>query len=411
MNKNKALIFLIAAIILFFLSYPFKSTFLGGLFVSVFSAAMIGGLADWYAVTALFRKPLGIPFKTAVIPNNKERIFTAIIDMVEKDLLTGENIKYALNKVDLINLILTQLDKKEFKERLKQISSNLVLKLINILNTEKVADIGNKLLYQNITSANMSNSFKSALSWSIKNGFLDDAIDIIFRECQNLARSIYIKDIIINIYLESKKAYIGQSLRRNFFFHVIEETLGLTPEIIAENAQEKLIDYLATSDPPHSEKRDQIKQYLLVLADNINNENEDLDNLKEIFLANIDFKNILKEIFADFKNLVNENQDQTEIFLAKVGRQIYDFILENPEEEQKINNLILNIIIRLINKHHKVIGNTVSSYLYTLSTEELVKYIESKAGNDLQMIRINGTLVGGIVGMMLYLVTYFLGVI
>ena len=412
MNKNKALIILITAAILFFLTYPLKWSFIGGLLVSAFSAAMIGGLADWYAVTALFKKPLGIPFRTAVIPNNKDRIFSAIVDMIEKDLLTSENIKFVLNKVDLTNLILNQLNSPTTKHRLKEITSILVIKLINIINIEKIANTTNKLFYKNIVSANKFISLKGALAWSIKNGFLDDAINIVLHECQNLAKSSYIKDIIINIYFETKKAYIGESLRRNFLYHVIEEVLELTPEIIAEKAQEKLEEYLSDSNPAYLENRERIKQYLISLADDLDSlQNKDLEDIKEAFLVNLNFENILNEIFSDFKNIVNANPDQVETFISKVGRQIYDFIIENPEEEQKINELILNTITRLVNKHHQVIGNTVSHYLNSLSTEELVKYIELKAGNDLQMIRINGSLVGSIVGMILYLVTYFLGVV
>ena len=66
-------ILIIAALLLLF-SYPFRDLFWGGLIMHLSGAALIGGLADWYAVTALFRRPLGISFKTALIPSSKERI-------------------------------------------------------------------------------------------------------------------------------------------------------------------------------------------------------------------------------------------------------------------------------------------------------------------------------------------------
>ena len=82
MNSYKATILLVIVAIGFFLTYPFNNTFAGGLLSSVFGAAMIGGLADWFGVSALFRKPLGIPFKTEIIPRNREKIFNALSDMV-----------------------------------------------------------------------------------------------------------------------------------------------------------------------------------------------------------------------------------------------------------------------------------------------------------------------------------------
>src|SRR5665648_1284569 len=69
----------------FFLSYPFHGSFVGGLISSGCSAGMIGGLADWFAVTALFRRPLGIRpgkiIRTEIIPQNRERIFAALSDI------------------------------------------------------------------------------------------------------------------------------------------------------------------------------------------------------------------------------------------------------------------------------------------------------------------------------------------
>src|SRR5665648_847468 len=76
----------------FLLSYPFHASFVGGLIASGCSAGMIGGLADWFAVTALFRRPLGIRpgkiIRTDIIPQNRERIFAALTDMVQNELLS-----------------------------------------------------------------------------------------------------------------------------------------------------------------------------------------------------------------------------------------------------------------------------------------------------------------------------------
>ncbi len=69
-NKHKATITLGLVALGFVASHPFAHTFAGGLLASGFSAAMVGGLADWFAVSALFRRPLGIPFRTEIIPRN-----------------------------------------------------------------------------------------------------------------------------------------------------------------------------------------------------------------------------------------------------------------------------------------------------------------------------------------------------
>lgn len=82
---------LITAAVILLLAYPFQDFFVGGLLTHLAGAALIGGLADWYAVTALFRRPLGISFKTALIPNSKERIAEMARHMIEYEILTVSN--------------------------------------------------------------------------------------------------------------------------------------------------------------------------------------------------------------------------------------------------------------------------------------------------------------------------------
>ena len=84
------------AVVALLLAYPVRTLFWGGMITHVAGAALIGGLADWYAVTALFRKPLGISFKTALIPNSKERIAEMARHMVEKEILTVPNMYLSL---------------------------------------------------------------------------------------------------------------------------------------------------------------------------------------------------------------------------------------------------------------------------------------------------------------------------
>ena len=88
-------ILIIAALLLLF-SYPFRDLFWGGLIMHLSGAALIGGLADWYAVTALFRRPLGISFKTALIPSSKERIAETARHMIESEILTVPNMYQVL---------------------------------------------------------------------------------------------------------------------------------------------------------------------------------------------------------------------------------------------------------------------------------------------------------------------------
>lgn len=100
---------LITAAVLLLLAYPFQDFFWGGFLTHLASAALIGGLADWYAVTALFRHPLGIRFKTALIPNSKERIAEMARHMIESEILTVSNMYTVLKHHPLLGSTLEYL--------------------------------------------------------------------------------------------------------------------------------------------------------------------------------------------------------------------------------------------------------------------------------------------------------------
>ncbi|MDI6879834.1 MAG: DUF445 family protein [Desulfitobacteriaceae bacterium] len=108
------------------ISYPLRTSFGGGLAFSAFSAATIAGLADWFAVTALFRRPLGIRpgriLRTDIIPRNRERIFQSLSEMVE-NLLSKEALRDKLNQYHVAKLLVDYLSEPQ---ALKELNAFLV---------------------------------------------------------------------------------------------------------------------------------------------------------------------------------------------------------------------------------------------------------------------------------------------
>src|SRR3954471_11649444 len=100
-TQHLATIFLAVMGIGFLATIPIQDSIWGGILQGGFEAGLVGGLADWFAVTALFRHPLGIPIPhTALLPKNRNRIIAGIISMLENDWLTKKSIR---NKIDTIN--------------------------------------------------------------------------------------------------------------------------------------------------------------------------------------------------------------------------------------------------------------------------------------------------------------------
>ena len=125
-NKNKANLILAVVFILFTAATALKlvmpQSFAVGLFAFTAEAALIGGIADWFAVTALFAKPLGFSWHTAIIPNSRRLIIEKVSEVVSSQLLSADSIKNKLAGMDLTGAIIGgisgSLDKINLEDRI-----------------------------------------------------------------------------------------------------------------------------------------------------------------------------------------------------------------------------------------------------------------------------------------------------
>ena len=113
--------------------------FFGGLVHHGFLAATIGGLADWFAVTAIFRKPLGISYRTDILRRNRGRIMDALVTFASDDLLSVENIMQVVREQEMATLLVDYLEHRGGHERLRQVVDDVVLKAVNTIDTARVA--------------------------------------------------------------------------------------------------------------------------------------------------------------------------------------------------------------------------------------------------------------------------------
>ena len=115
------------------------SGFAMGLFHHGFLAATIGGLADWFAVTALFHKPLGISYRTDVLRRNRQRLMDAIVTYASEDLLSTQNIMSVIRTQDTAGLLVDYLEHRGGRAGVVEVVDAVVLKIVNDLDSKSIA--------------------------------------------------------------------------------------------------------------------------------------------------------------------------------------------------------------------------------------------------------------------------------
>lgn len=418
-NKHKATFILIVFSVGFLISYPFSDNFWIGLISSVCAASMIGGLADWFAVTAIFRRPLGISwpkgiFRTEIIPKNREGIIRALVDIVENELLSKENIKKKILYINFNELLVKYMEDKAIDHEARELIGSIVKEFLNSLTLETIENTMDNALILGIEKLDISTLLSKLVSFIREKEYDEEIIDFSLDFLAGFIRNIkmhefftkFVQDIITEYENGSQSRAMAIKMLMNF-------ALKMTPSDIAKIIEKGLVDAILEVKNKENITRTKLKDKLTNLSNELEN-NEELRAKIELWKNSQipklpDTSRVWQLLFEKVEKVdIDFNNGEIGSALDKFMLNTMDNLRNNEIQKNKFDLFIKEIIIGFVNKKHDTIGIIVKDRINQYSTAELVKLIEDVAGDDLQMIRINGSVVGGIVGIATYLLTYYI---
>ena len=368
-------------------------------YIRAFSeAAMVGALADWFAVTALFHYPLGIRIPhTNLIENSKERIGDNLGNFVVENFLSPQNIRPYIQKLKISSFVGDWLSKERNQENLMKELSNIVLDILNKLDdTEVVNFIGKK-------AKEMTDDVK--INEIIGNG-LDYVLDKNDHQrfITNLSKQI--KEYVLN-----NQKMVKERVKSESFF--------LIPKFVDDGIAEKITKGLSNYfeevelDENHS-LRAEITQKLYEFSKEIQTEEkwvEEFRTIKNDFLKEEKIQQYSTDIWNSIKKSLSKELEEEQSALKNYLRKNLTELSENLKTDEKFQNKIDNWVrvtaYKYILKNTHQFGALISSTVGNWEGKELSEKLELEVGKDLQFIRVNGTIVGGFVGLIIYTVTEF----
>ena len=361
-----------------------QTGFLGGMVHNGFLAATIGGLADWFAITALFRKPLGISYRTEIIIRNRQRIMQAVVDFAANDLLATENIMKFVNQQDL-GEFLTIFVRKYGQEKLMPHVEKIAVQMEQELSAEAMAKL-------------MAPHMKNMLTDDLLESMAGEMLAGLSHEEQS-KRLLY----VLAEYMEELLTEYGNAATSRAF---VIGLLGLSGNKLADQLSDKIAHWLSElSQNPAREA-----QAVAWLSDKLKQLSQK-DNVVQL-LAQMMAEKLTEE------RLQTILQDVLESLLSKgaLSRQLVAWaegylqqFLVNTARQQQADSWLKKWLADELGKHHDIITHMIEERLGQLSDKELVEFTEAKVADDLQMIRINGSVIGSLVGMGLYTIVYLAG--
>lgn len=413
--KGKSLFLLILAVVGVAVSWPYRNVFFGGLVLAACEAALVGGMADWFAVVALFRHPLNIPWlpHTAIVPANRENIINGIVDIVENEWLKLSVIREKIASLSLVDGLLDMLDDQRGSKRLRIIIGGLVGDLVKSLDTDKIAAYLEKKVKDTVLGPLTVNVIKTMELGSHE----DEIMDFIIDEFLVLLNTLDIREILTTYLKKAAADYKRSGFWRRLTIDTGEQLKIIDYDSVAYVALDRVQDMVVDMRRPENEYRIKLKSVFFNLENN-----ESLQQLIESWkndaLKRLDFTQAIAGYIAGIKqaasggiisNVRNSNRLLNYI-MDLVGDQLVQ-LREDAAKKDKLDRWLKTELIRLVEKYHGLVGDIVRDNMERLDVRSFVASVEDRVGDDLQWIRINGTVVGALVGIGLYLATHLAGLV
>lgn len=413
-RKNIANQVLAGVVLLFAIASMLKHFYRDSVLIQLFSfvaeAAVVGGVADWFAVTALFRKPLGFPWHTALITRQRERVIKAIVDMIQNELLSVESIKKRMDKVSLTNLFIDWVENKDGKVILKQIISQYSRDMLDHIDIKKISVHVDEILNKKARETKLTEHVQAIAQWAMENkryeqllGYIiDEAICII--EKSNFRQLIY--ERLVKIREQQTKSIFEKTV-----FWLAEQSDSINLGEAADAIYEELIIILH-----EVKKKDHVlyqwaNSKLIEVIDQLEHQDvwsEEIEKFKQAIVRSIDVPQIVEENAQTALQIIRASSNSAAFLWIYDQIEIYwGSFVQNQQAQNWLELSIKQALYKVIENEHQLIGTAVQNVLANFSDEDLNQFIEEKAGDDLQWIRINGCVVGGAVGFVMFLFLHY----
>jgi uncharacterized membrane-anchored protein YjiN (DUF445 family) len=372
-------------------------------FVRAFAeAAMVGGLADWFAVTALFRHPLGLPIPhTAIVPRNKDRIGDQLATFLRANFLVPTVIARRMRRMDVAAAIARWLtDPPEGAGgRFRQGASKLVAQMLEALDPQQLggmlkAAVGKRLSETQVAPI-AGQLLNAAMAENRHKPLLDAAI-------RWAAGALAANDHLIRQLVHDRA---GSVLR----WTGLDETLA--NKLIG--GFDKLLTDMA-EDPAHP-LRVRAEEGLDRFVWNLRHDpatQARVEQIKEELIANPAMQRWLDGLWEQARGmLLAIARDPERAMAGKLGemlRQIGQTLQNDRRLATRINRFTRRAVIGTAADYGDVIVRLVSETVRGWDARTITRRLENAVGKDLQYIRVNGTLVGGLVGLAIHTVDVLL---
>jgi uncharacterized membrane-anchored protein YjiN (DUF445 family) len=358
-------------------------------------AAMVGALADWFAVTALFRYPLGIPIPhTAIIPRRKDQIGRSLGAFVQDHFLTKEVLTERLHGAHVGRRLGLWLREPENAERASEAIADAIRGTIEVLDDRDVQDAIGGLVQRRLEQTQVAPLVGKAIDVAVEGGHHQRLLDAVLTG--------------LATFLDDNRATLRARLDRESPWWIPEPVDDRIFRKIFAGVQSFLAD--VGRDPNH-EVRIAIDGRIREFAERLRSDPGMLakgEEVKRDLLAHRDVQAWLQSLWGELKQAMldaagdpqSELRRRLTVGLARAGERI----IIDKELQAKLDGWVERVAGYLVDNYRGEAAALIATTVERWDSADTSRRIELQVGRDLQFIRINGTVVGGLAGLLIHTV-------
>lgn len=376
-------------------------------------SALIGSIADWFAVTALFRKPLGFPYHTALIPRNKDRLIKGLVNMVETKLLTKERCESMLNKVDFLAIIERYVTTEAGQRALRLMIHQGLHMLWHTRSYQEWSALGAGKLRQFLRGQSLVPVVKHILLDLCEHNRYEpmvvQVIGVVQERLNHPAMISWLTQVIQEEINKKKHSFLS-----DFILSFSEATDIVNARDLAISILHEVHNHLSRWKVSQSEER---RLWLRQWVEPIKSMDENLDVCLVLdaawqrWIDEQDWEGILETYVCTYIGQMIMRGGESGQTPARIAEEMILHMWKeygkDPLMRSRLDGVLHSIARYILEQGYGLLGTIIMRVLQGLSTERFIYFVESKVEDDLAWIRINGAFVGAICGLLVWIFLYY----
>ena len=362
-------------------------------------AGMVGAIADWFAVTALFKRPMGLPIPhTAIIPNRKDAIGASLSEFVATNFLSESVVREKLAGFSVAKRIGEYLSQPAAVERVTAELATAVRGISTVLSDDQVADMLETMARRKIAETKIGPPLGRIAAEVFERGDHRPLVDFVVERCYEWIRDNY--TAVSRVVSQRAPSWSPRFL----------------DGIVADRIYNEVLAFVqAVKTDPNHQLRGALDRFLKEFAVDLQHDPatiERVESIKDEIVGNAEVRSLAASAWTSIKDaLLQAAEDPNSPLRRSVSNALLSFgrqLTEDGPMAAKVDGWVADAAGYLARNHARSITGIIDETIARWDGEATSRKIELQVGRDLQFIRINGTVVGALAGLVIYTVAELL---